>query len=43
MRPDFRPSNEDLRYALRWAFGSREEMHEMFRELEASMVADVVQ
>jgi len=22
LRPDFRPSDEDLRYALRWAFGS---------------------
>ena len=41
MRPDFRPSDEDLRYALRWAFGSREEMNEMFRELEAKMVEDM--
>ena len=41
MRPDFRPSDEDRRYALRWAFGSREEMHEMFRELEAKMVEDM--
>ena len=41
MRPGFRPSNEDLRYALRWAFGSREEMNEMFRELEAKMVEDM--
>jgi len=41
MRPDFRPSDEDRRYALRWAFGSREEMNEMFRELEAKMVEDM--
>ena len=41
MRPDFRPSDEDRRYALRWAFGSREEMHEMFRELEAKMIEDM--
>ena len=41
IRPDFRPSDEDLRYALRWAFGSREEMHEMFRDLEARMVEDM--
>ena len=41
MRPGFRPSDEDRRYALRWAFGSREEMHEMFRELEAKMVEDM--
>ncbi len=41
MRPDFRPSDEDRRYALRWAFGSREELAEMFRELEAKMVEDM--
>ena len=41
MRPDFRPSDEDRRYALRWAFGSREELAEMFRELEAKMVEDI--
>ena len=41
MRPGFRPSDEDRRYALRWAFGSREEMNEMFRELEAKMVEDI--
>ena len=41
MRPDFRPSDEDLGYALRWAFGSREEMNEMFRELEAKMLEDI--
>ncbi len=38
MRPDFRPSDEDRRYALRWAFGSREEMHEMFRDFEIRLV-----
>ena len=41
MRPDFRPSDEDLRSALRWAFGSREELAEMFRELEAKMIEDM--
>ena len=41
MRPGFRPSDEDLRYALRWAFGSREEMNEIFRELEAKMLEDM--
>ena len=41
IRPDFRPSDEDRHYALRWAFGSREEMHEMFREWEAKLVEDM--
>src|SRR5438874_5304727 len=41
MRPDFRPSDEDRRYALRVAFGSREEMNAMFRELEARMIEDM--
>ena len=35
------PDQRDLEYALRWAFGSREEMNEMFRELEAKMVEDI--
>ena len=38
MRPDFRPSDEDRRYALRWAFGSREEMHDFFRDFEVRLV-----
>jgi len=38
IRPDFRPSDEDRRYALRWAFGSREEMHEIFRDFEVRLV-----
>jgi len=38
MRPDFRPSDEDLRYALRWAFGSREEMNKFFRDFEVKLV-----
>jgi len=38
MRPDFRPSDEDRRYALRWAFGSREEMNEIFRDFEVRLV-----
>ena len=38
MRPDFRPSDEDLRYALRWAFGSREEMNKFFRDFEVRLV-----
>jgi len=38
MRPDFRPSDEDRRYALRWAFGSREEMNKMFRDFEVRLV-----
>ena len=38
MRPGFRPSDEDLRYALRWAFGSREEMNEIFRDFEVRLV-----
>ena len=41
MRPDFRPNDVDLEYALRWAFGSREELAEMFRELEAGMLEDM--
>ena len=41
MRPDFRPSDEDRRYALRWAFGSREEMHEMFRDFEVRLVKGI--
>ena len=41
IRPDFRPNDGDLGYALRWFFGSREEMNEMFRELEAKMVEDI--
>src|SRR5438552_10013027 len=41
IRPDFRPSDEDRRYALRWAFGSREEMNEIFREVEAGMLEDM--
>ncbi len=35
------PDQRDLGYALRWFFGSREEMNEMFRELEAKMVEDM--
>ena len=38
IRPDFRPSDEDRRYALRWAFGSREEMNEIFRAFEVRLV-----
>ena len=38
IRPDFRPSDEDRRYALRWAFGSREEMNEIFRDFEIRLV-----
>ena len=38
IRPDFRPSDEDRRYALRWAFGSREEMNEIFRDFEVRLV-----
>ncbi len=38
IRPDFRPSDEDRRYALRWAFGSREEMNAMFRDFEVRLV-----
>ena len=38
IRPDFRPSDEDLRYALRWAFGSREEMNKFFRDFEVKLV-----
>ena len=38
MRPDFRPSDEDRRYALRWAFGSREEMNKFFRDFEVRLV-----
>ncbi len=38
IRPAFRPSDEDRRYALRWAFGSREEMAEMFRDFEVRLV-----
>jgi len=34
----FRPSDEDRRYALRWAFGSREEMNEIFRDFEVRLV-----
>ena len=41
IRPDFRPSDEDRRYALRWAFGSREEMHEMFRDFEVRLVKGI--
>ena len=35
------PDQGDLGYALRWFFGSREEMNEIFRELEAKMVEDM--
>ena len=38
IRPAFRPSDEDRRYALRWAFGSREEMNEIFRDFEVRLV-----
>ena len=38
IRPDFRPSDEDRGYALRWAFGSREEMNEIFRDFEVRLV-----
>ncbi len=38
MRRDFRPSDEDRRYALRWAFGSREEMNKFFRDFEVKLV-----
>ena len=38
IRPDFRPSDEDLGYALRWFFGSREEMNEIFRDFEVRLV-----
>ena len=41
MRPGFRPSDEDLRYALRWAFGSREEMNEIFRDFEVRLVKGI--
>ena len=41
IRPDFRPSDEDLRYALRWLFGSREEMNEMFRDFEVRLVKGI--
>ena len=41
IRPDFRPSNEDLRYALRWAFGSWEEMNEIFRDFEVRLVKGI--
>ena len=41
MRPDFRPNDVDLEYALRWFFGSREEMNEIFREVEAGMLEDM--
>ena len=32
------PDQRDLEYALRWAFGSREEMAEMFRDFEVRLV-----
>jgi len=41
IRPDFRPSDEDRRYALRWAFGSREEMNEIFRDFEVRLVKGI--
>ena len=41
MRRDFRPSDEDRRYALRWAFGSREEMHDFFRDFEVRLVKGI--
>ena len=41
MRPDFRPNDEDLRYALRTLFGTREEMREMFCEWEAALVETI--
>ena len=35
------PDQRDLGYALRWFFGSREEMNEIFREVEAGMLEDM--
>jgi len=32
------PDQGDLGYALRWFFGSREEMNEMFRDFEVRLV-----
>ena len=32
------PDQGDLGYALRWAFGSREEMNAMFRDFEVRLV-----
>ena len=32
------PDQGDLGYALRWFFGSREEMHEIFRDFEVRLV-----
>jgi len=32
------PDQRDLEYALRWAFGSREEMNEIFRDFEVRLV-----
>ena len=41
MRPDFRPNDGDLGYALRWFFGSREEMNEIFRDFEVRLVKGI--
>ena len=41
MRKRVRPSSEDIGYALRTVFGSREEMREMFAEWEATMMDTV--
>ncbi len=35
------PDQRDLEYALRWAFGSREEMNEIFRDFEVRLVKGI--
>ena len=35
------PDQGDLGYALRWFFGSREEMHEIFRDFEVRLVKGI--